>query len=86
MHQQSIIDDILSRLDTSNLEVISVSLVCTPEALERRLRGDIEVGLREPDIIARSIERLPLYEFLDTVKIDTTGITAEEVAERIAAL
>lgn len=53
---------------------------------ERRLRGDIEVGLREPDIIARSIERLPLYEFLDTVKIDTTGITAEEVAERIAAL
>lgn len=86
MHMQSIIDDILSRLDTSSCEVKTVSLVCTPEALATRLQGDIKAGRRAPDIIERSTERLPLYSALDTVKIDVSDISPEQVAERISAL
>lgn len=34
MHEQSIIDDLLSRLDLNDVKVIAISLVCQKEALE----------------------------------------------------
>ena len=86
MHEQGIIDAILSRLDLTDCAVRTVSLVCAPEALERRLQGDVDRGLREADCIPRSLERLPLYEKLDTMKMDVTALTAEKAAERLAAL
>lgn len=86
MHQQEIIDAILSRLDLGDCAVRTVSLVCAPEALERRLQGDVVRGLREAGCIPRSLQRLPLYADLDTMKIDVTALTAEETAERLAAL
>ncbi len=86
MHEQSIIDDILYRLDTSDCAVRCVSLVCTGEALARRLQKDVDEGLRQNDAIARSLERTALYELLDTVKIDVTDISAKEAAEKISRL
>ena len=38
MHEQSIIDDILSRLDLNDVKVIAISLVCQKEALEKRIQ------------------------------------------------
>lgn len=83
MHEQSIIDDILSRVDCSGCETVAVSLVCDAPALAARLARDIEVGGRQPDIVRRSVERLPCYRLLDTERIDTTALTAEEVADLI---
>ena len=60
MHQQEIIDNILSRLDLKDCNVKVVSLVCNRDALEERLRRDIEAGVRERDIIERSIARIPI--------------------------
>ena len=34
MHEQSIIDDILSRLDLNDVKVIAISLVCQKKLLE----------------------------------------------------
>ena len=86
MHQQAIIDTILRNLDLRACRVFSLSLVCTREALERRLRGDIAQGLRTEDVVARSVARLPLYNALTTIKIDTSALTPEQVARRIASL
>lgn len=86
MHQQEIIDDILARLDTSACRVRSVSLVCSPGALRERLDRDIEKGLRETDVIERSLQRLALYDSLNTVKLDVSGLTAEEAAQRLAEM
>lgn len=86
MHQQEIIDDILARLDTSACRVRSVSLVCSPGALRERLDRDIEKGLREADVIERSLQRLALYDSLNTVKLDVSGLTAEEAAQRLAEM
>ena len=86
MHQQEIIDLILSRLDTQGCCVHSVSLVCSESALTARLEGDIAAGLREADIIGRSLSRLPLYAALDTVKLDVTDLSPEETAQAIAGL
>ena len=86
MHQQKIIDDILSQLDLTGYRVTAVSLVCTEEALQERLRRDVDAGIRGADILERSLPRLPLYKRLDTVKMDTTGKTPGEIAEEIAQM
>ena len=86
MHEDGIIFDILSRLDLRDATVHTISLVATPEALTARLSGDIEKGLRSPDVIARSLARLPLYDRLSTRKIDTTDRSPEDIAREIQRL
>ena len=86
LHEQAILEDLLARLDTAGCRVLCVSLVCTAEALEERLRRDVEAGLRQPDVIARSLARLPLYGKLNTVKLDVSACTAEEAAGQLAKL
>ena len=86
MHEQSIIDDILSRLDVGKTEVKTISLLASEKAITARLEKDVAAGIRTPDVIERSIARIPLYEKLDTLKIDTNEKTADAVAEEIAAL
>lgn len=86
MHEQSIIDTILSRLNTADCRVVTVSLFCSETELLRRLHRDIAAGIRTEDVAARSLPRLPLYQTLGTIKVDTTGKTAAEVAAEIAAL
>ena len=86
MHEQSIIDDILSRLDVGETEVKTISLIASEKAITARLEKDVAAGIRTPDVIERSIARIPLYEKLDTLKIDTNEKTADAVAEEIAAL
>lgn len=83
MHEQSIVDEILSRLDTSGCLVRTISLVCSEEELRSRLEKDVSAGIRQPDIIDRSLSRLPLYQDLDGERIDTTGLAPEQVATRI---
>ncbi len=86
MHEQSIIDTILSRLDVSGCRVVAVSLICSEAELLRRLHKDIAAGIRTDDVIERSLQRLPLYQSLNTIQIHTTGKSAAETAAAIAAL
>ena len=86
MHQQAILDGLLARLDTSQCRVKTISLVCGEEALKARLQKDIDCGKRRPDVLARSLSRLPLYSAMNTVKIDVTNLTPEQTAEEILRL
>ena len=86
MHDQSILDGLLSRLELRDVRVVSVSLVCSEDALRQRLIRDVEAGRRTPDVIARSVQRLKLYDLLDTVKLDVSAMPPEEAAQRIRAL
>ncbi|MBR3929803.1 MAG: AAA family ATPase [Clostridia bacterium] len=83
MHEQAIIDDLLSRIKATNVRVFSFSLVSDRAHLINRLMSDVQAGIRKMDVIERSVLRLPLYEKLDTVKIDTTDRNAEETANEI---
>ncbi|MDR3344697.1 MAG: AAA family ATPase [Oscillospiraceae bacterium] len=80
LHESTILDDLLSTLDLNGCAVHCFSLVCSEKALTQRLRLDIAAGLRESDVLERSLARLPLYNALDTVKIDVSGISAAEAA------
>ena len=86
MHEQQIIDDLVGRLDLSCCRLKAISLVCDEAALQKRLAKDVQTGLRTPDIVERSLSRLPLYSLLNTIKIDTSHKSALAVAKEIAAL
>ncbi len=86
MHEQSIINSILDNLDTQNCEVKCVSLVADKKTLCERLAKDVERGIRSVDIIERSIARIPMYQELNTIKIDTNAKTVAMIVNEIKQL
>lgn len=84
MHEQSIIDSIVRELDTDNCGIKNISLVADEKNLTDRINADIARGIRTADDIPRSIARIPLYQALDTIKIDTSNKTVQEIADEIA--
>lgn len=83
MHEQSIIDAILKKLDTKDLNIKIFSLIADVKTIESRLRKDVKSGKRDESVIIRSLERIDNYYHLDTVKIDTNNISPLEVAKII---
>lgn len=84
MHQEEIFQQILSPLCDCEFELHKFSLVCTEEALKKRILADVKNGVRTEDVLERSIPRLPLYRSMNTVKIDVSEISARRAAEKIA--
>lgn len=83
MHEQTIIDGILARLDANDCAVNVISLVCSEEALRARLQKDINGGIRSEDIIERSVARIAFYDKLDTIKVDTSQKSLGEIVGEI---
>ena len=86
MHEQSIIDAILEKLDLSDCRVRSISLIAGEKVVRERIASDIAKGIRTPDAVERSLARLPLYQKLNTIKIDTTGKSVPEISVEIRSL
>ncbi len=86
MHQDTIISDLLACLEGTEYKLYKFTLSCSEQALEERLQDDVNNNIRESDIIRRSLERLKLYEKMDTTKIDVSNISAQEAAKQIAVL
>lgn len=85
LHEQSIIDTILTNIDKSDCTLKIISLICDETELEARLRKDIAAGIRGEDILKRSISRIGNYFRLNTVKINTNNKTPTEIAAEIIA-
>lgn len=83
MHLQSIIDEIVSNLSLENCKVICVSLMCSKEVLLQRLNKDIADGLREEDVIQRSLKRISFYDEVNSIKIDTDSKSPKDIAKEI---
>lgn len=83
MHEQKIIDDILSRLHAENTRIFCFSLISDESALVKRLEKDVKAGIRNYDIIEKSVKRIPLYDKLNSISIDTSMKTPDETAEEI---
>lgn len=86
MHEQEIIDSIIAKLKLDNCEVKCISLIADEDNLQQRLTRDVQKGIRKEDVIDRSIARIPLYQKLDTVKVDTNNKTIAEIVAEIAQL
>ncbi len=75
MQQDSIAEEILHRLDLRNVQVERFTLMVSERALRQRLERDVTAGLRQADVIDQSVQRLPLYEKMKTVKAQTMELT-----------
>ena len=86
MHQQSIIDSVVEKLDIQDCDVKCISLIADEAALRQRLAKDVQNGVRAEDVIERSVARIPMYPPLDTIKLDTNGKTVAMIADEIGQL
>jgi hypothetical protein len=84
MHKPNIVTGLIGALPLDDVQVHVFSLVCSPEALKRRIMIDVANETRSEDVIQRSLERLPLYASMPWPKIDVSEISAREAACRIA--
>ena len=84
MQDKAIAENILRRLDLTDVNARLFTLMVSEKALRARLEADVQSGKRERDVIERSVARLPLYERMDTEKIDTDALTPDQIAEIIA--
>lgn len=83
MHEQKILDDVLSRLKKHDCILYKFSIVCSEQSLIARITLDIRQGIRSEDVIKRSVPRLSNYYRMDTEKIDVSDISAKRGAEII---
>lgn len=83
LHDQSIIDEICQRLDTSDCQVYPISLLCHESVLRQHLQKDIDLKIRDESVIERSIERMNHYHTLLTYKIDISSLSQKEILQSI---
>ncbi len=86
MHEQAIIDSIIKNLDITNCDVKCISLIVDSDNLMNRLTRDVQKGIRSVDVIERSMARIPLYQALNTIKIDTSNKTIPMISDEIKQL
>lgn len=79
MHEQKIIDEIIHKLDTKDMKIHSISLVCEKEELIKRMLVD----RRDDQTIQKSLAYLELYKDLDTLKIDVTTLDVQSTIDKI---
>jgi len=84
MHQQEIVTGLLDALPLDGVRVHVFSLICSPDALKKRIIADVSAGIRSEDVVQRSLERLPLYAPMPWPKIDVSQISAAAAADHIA--
>ena len=70
---------ILNPLKDLEFELYKITLTCSEETLRSRILKD----KRDENAIERAVQRLKLYQSMDTIKIDTTDISVEEAVNHI---
>ncbi len=86
IQSDDIMNEVLSRINTENVDVYKITLMCTKEELIRRIESDVRLGLRDNKNVERSLERYDMYKAMDTIKVDTTGKNIEKIVEEILGL
>lgn len=79
MHKQDIIDGIIQKLNTEDVEIHLISLICEKEELMKRMLID----RRNNQTIQKSLDYLELYKDLNTQKIDVTTLDVQKTIDKI---
>lgn len=86
LQDDKIFEKILPFLDLSRARLHRFALLCQENTLKKRLQKDVSCGLRSVDSIARGLSYLPLYAQTKSQILDTTALSPEQTAQRIAHL
>jgi broad-specificity NMP kinase len=83
MHDENITDGILKRLMDTDFKISKFTLTISEQALKQHIMKDVENNVRTADVLERSLQRIRLYDKMDTRKIDVSDITPRQAAEQI---
>lgn len=86
MHERNIADKLLSRLGVSDFDFYHVTLTASREAVAARLSWDIRRGSRRSSQLVYALDRLPLYDSVDSIKLETDRRTPRELALKIFSM
>lgn len=78
-----IMNDILERIDISDVLAYKITLMSSKDELVKRISKDIKNGVRDKGNIKRSLERFDLYRSMNTIKIDTTKKSIDNIVQEI---
>lgn len=70
-------------LQCTEYDNVIFSWVMHEQTIKERLLNDINYGLRTMDVIERSIEKIPMYKNLSTIKIGTSNQSVDETIQAI---
>jgi len=82
MHRPEIFDIVLDPLQDLEFDLQKISIMCAPDELKNRMIQDN----RPSQTIENSLNRLPQYQTLDTIKLDTTTHTFDQNVDALRAL
>ena len=78
IHQPAIFDSILEPLADISFKLERLTLMLSPQQLRAHFARDAAAGLRRLEDAQASVDRLALYQDMDTVKLWTDGLSPEE--------
>ena len=79
-------EPVINALDKFVTSVLQIYLIATPEVIANRIRNRRQAMLHtynEEDLIKYSLTRLELISALPYPKIDTSGLTPQQVADEV---
>lgn len=82
IHKEYIYDILLNKLTDLDYKLYKITLMCSEDVLRQRMIKDS----RPLEKIEYSIENLNNYKNMDTVKIDTTNLSIQEVVQKIETI
>lgn len=83
IHLEEIYEMILSELENTQFDLYKITLICNEDELSKRLQNDISKGKRAQNDIKKSIERIEMYKILNTIKIETTKKSIQEITAEV---
>lgn len=83
MDEQVIVDTLLNGIRQENVKIIHISLIASEKKLREHIIKDIDAGKRTRFDLEKSIERLPKYEHLDSIKLDISELTISSIVHHI---
>lgn len=83
IHLEEIYDLFLNELKKVEFELRKFTLICSEEELIRRVTKDFEENGRIDRKVRNCVERLRMYQNMNTIKIDTTNISIDEATNKI---
>lgn len=85
VYDEAVIDSLLSRLEQENFKLYKYTLISTEDVLRSRLVYDITAGYRDASVVAESVAKMPLFEQMNTTKIEVTIKNDIDIARQIAS-
>lgn len=86
LDEQSVYEQLLTRLDIQDVKVIPVSLIPDTSSLIAHLQKEMDEGKRDESIVERSLARLPRYYYLNRFKIKCRNKDPQAIASQILEL